>query len=68
MRDGTLLRDELRRVGLTDDDLFAHLRERGVLSLRGVQLVLYESRGELTVVHDGHGADDLVRAALDAPR
>ena len=45
-----MVEGELRRCGLTDDDLSAHLRERGVLTLADVKFVLYEAKGGITVV------------------
>lgn len=50
VRDGKVLERELRRCGLTDDDLAAHLRQRGVLTLADVKFVLYEAKGGITVV------------------
>jgi uncharacterized membrane protein YcaP (DUF421 family) len=63
---GTVRRRELHRCALTDEDLFAHLRERGVFQLAEVALVLYEPKGTLTVVleRDAQAAADLVEAGL----
>jgi len=47
---GQLRSGELRLCGLTDDDLLAELRERGVFSLDGLRYVLYEGKGALTIV------------------
>jgi uncharacterized membrane protein YcaP (DUF421 family) len=47
---GQLRHWELRRCGLTDNDLFAQLRQRGIFSLDGLRLVLYETKGSITVV------------------
>ncbi len=47
---GQIRRRELRRCGLTDNDLFAHLRQKGVFSLDDVRYVLYEAKGDITVV------------------
>lgn len=56
---------ELRRCGLTDDDLFSQLRQQGVLTTDGIRYVLYEAKGGLTVVPDEGGADaQLVEAGL----
>ncbi len=51
------LRDrELRRCGLTDNDLYAQLRQRGIFELEGLRYVLYEAKGSITVVpEDGAG-------------
>ena len=48
--DGQLQRAQLRRCGLTDHDLYAELRQRGVFDLGQVRYVLYEAKGGLTVV------------------
>jgi uncharacterized membrane protein YcaP (DUF421 family) len=64
---GEVRRDQLRRCGLTDGDLLAHLRQQGVDSLAELRYVLYETKGELTVVREpGTGEPDpeLVRAGL----
>ncbi len=50
VRDGKVLERELRRCGVTEDDLSAHLRQRGVLTLADVKFVLYEAKGGITVV------------------
>lgn len=47
---GELRRKELRRCGLTDNDLFAQLRQRGVFDLGEVRYVLYEAKGDITIV------------------
>jgi uncharacterized membrane protein YcaP (DUF421 family) len=63
---GQLRRDELHRCALTDNDLFAQLRQQGVFALSGVRYVLYESKGSITVVReDGDGDAPLVRAGLE---
>ena len=59
--DGQLRSRELRRCGLTDNDLYAQLRQRGIFSLDGVRYVLYEAKGSITVVP----AED--RAGRDGP-
>ena len=41
---------QLRRSGLIEDEVLAHLRRHGVDSLSDVRYVLYESKGELTIV------------------
>jgi uncharacterized membrane protein YcaP (DUF421 family) len=59
--DGQIRRRELRKCGLTDNDLFTQLRQRGVFSIENLRYVLYESKGTITVV----GADD--RGNADPP-
>ena len=68
--DGRLRSRELRRCGLTDNDLFAQLRQRGVFDLAGIRYVLYETKGQLTVVRDQPGnrpdPDLVARGVRDA--
>jgi uncharacterized membrane protein YcaP (DUF421 family) len=64
---GTLRRDQLRLCGLTDNDVLAKLREQGVGALTELRYVLYETKGELTIVREpGGGAPDpeLIATAL----
>ena len=64
--DGQVRERELRRCGLTDNDLFAQLRQRGVFSLDQVRYVLYEAKGDITVVRQGaEGTPHLVEAGLE---
>jgi uncharacterized membrane protein YcaP (DUF421 family) len=64
---GKLRPRQLRRCGLIEDEVLAYLRRNGVASLSDVRYVLYESKGELTIVPE-HGPQepdsDLVRIAL----
>lgn len=62
LANGQLRQAELRRCGLTDDDLFAQLRQRGVFSLDGLRYVLYEAKGSITIV--GHDACNGRESAL----
>jgi uncharacterized membrane protein YcaP (DUF421 family) len=52
---------------LIEDEVLAYLRRNGVHALADVRYVLYESKGELTIVRE-QGPDvpdpDLVRIAL----
>lgn len=67
---GQLRRDQLRLCGLTDNDIYAHLRQRGVFDLEGLRYVLYEAKGGLTVVSECDSPRDrespLIRAGLEA--
>ncbi|HET9689541.1 MAG TPA: YetF domain-containing protein [Acidimicrobiales bacterium] len=64
---GELRRVELRRCGLTDNDVLAQLRQRGIFSLEEVRYVLYEAKGSITVVPESVGTPDppLVDAGLE---
>jgi uncharacterized membrane protein YcaP (DUF421 family) len=58
---GRVRADSLRRLHLTETDLWSRLRSAGVGRLHGVALVLLEPSGELSVFRDG---DPLDRAAV----
>lgn len=64
---GELRVDQLRQCGLTDNDVFARLRQLGVGSLSELRYVLYETKGDLTVVRESGGRDgdsELVQLGL----
>lgn len=65
IHDGALCRSQLRRCGLTDDDVSAHLRQQGVGDLNEVKYLIYEASGNVTVVRHGDSGTPLVREALD---
>lgn len=68
IENGELRRSELRRCGLTDNDLFAQLRQRGVFSLERLRYVLYETKGSITIVGDevpSSPQPQLVQVGLD---
>ena len=65
---GEIRDDELRRSGLTRADLYAELRQQGVGDLVEVGYVIFEQRGQLSVIRrpdkDGQPAG-LARDAVD---
>lgn len=64
---GQLRRDQLRRCGLTETEVVARLREQGVGSLAELRYVLYEAKGELSIVPERgtrHRDPELVRRGL----
>ena len=64
---GELRRRQLRLCGLTDNDLYAELRLRGVFNLRELRYVLYETKGGLSLVRKTEGDGlPLVAAGLSA--
>jgi len=64
--DGQVRRDQLRLCGLTDNDLYAQLRQRGVYDLSQIRYLLYESKGDLTVVPKASGPiPELVRIGIE---
>lgn len=48
--DGRLCMSQLRICGLTENDVLAKLRAQGVGSLEELRYVLYETKGDLTIV------------------
>lgn len=58
--DGEIDRRRLRTCKLTEDDLRAALRQRGVYSLADIRFVLFESSGEFTVVHRSASGGELL--------
>lgn len=64
---GHLRPAELRRCGLTRDEVLAQLRQHGVESVAELRYVLYETKGELTIVPEPGAAvpdPELVRHGL----
>ena len=55
---GQLRRRQMVLCGLTEADLFAQLRQKGCYGLETVKYVLYETKGELTVVRDDPGGGE----------
>jgi uncharacterized membrane protein YcaP (DUF421 family) len=47
---GQVLDSQLRRSGLTRDDLYGVLRQHGVFELKDVHLVVFEQRGKISVI------------------
>ena len=68
---GRLRTRELRRCGLTDNDVYMQLRQRGIETLECVRYVIYETKGTISVVLERNAGDGtaeeapLVKAALD---
>jgi uncharacterized membrane protein YcaP (DUF421 family) len=71
VHEGQIRSSELRRCGLTDHDLYRELRQRGFFDVAALRYVLYESKGDVTVVSDAVADQPLVqegvRAAVDFP-
>jgi len=68
--EGRVRGDQLRRCGLTDRDLYAQLRERGVFDLSLIRYVLYEANGKLSVLREDQAPlTEVMQAGLrDAQR
>lgn len=63
--DGIVRMRELRKCAITENDLYAHLRQQGVYDLADVRYVLYETKGNLTIVPRNADRPPLVAAGLD---
>ena len=64
---GRLRRDQLLICGLTENDVFGKLRERGYTALDELRYVLYETKGDLTIVPEEGGEDrGLIRNGLES--
>jgi uncharacterized membrane protein YcaP (DUF421 family) len=61
---GKLRRDQLRLCGVSDNDLMAQLRRLGVHRLDELRHVLYETKGQLSVVREDDPGGDLIDAGL----
>jgi len=62
---GRVQHGQLRRCGLTENDLFAQLRQKGVLQLDDIRYVLYEAAGGLTIVReDAESETEILKAGL----
>jgi uncharacterized membrane protein YcaP (DUF421 family) len=57
VRDGQLVRNDLRRQLLTEDELMEKLREHGIASLADVKAAYLESSGDVSVVRYRGAAD-----------
>ena len=58
VRDGKLLRRNMRREYITSDEIMAKLREHGIDKLEAVKVATMESDGEITVIkHDGQAQE-----------
>ncbi len=58
MRRGKILKDNLRAVNLTHHDLLAKLRQANVAQLAHVHAVVFETTGDVSVLHGDDGAND----------
>lgn len=63
--DGEVRRREIRKCAITENDLYAHLRQQGYFNLDDIKYVLYETKGNLTVVPRDVERPQLVEAGLD---
>ena len=63
VRNGKLLRRNMRKEYITPDEIMAKLREHGIDKLDAVKVATMESDGEITVIqHDGKAQDSPAHA------
>ncbi|WP_179375639.1 DUF421 domain-containing protein [Winogradskyella wichelsiae] len=55
MKNGQLLRDNLKKCKVTESDVKAKLREANVIRLSEVKAIIFESTGDISILH---GTDD----------
>jgi uncharacterized membrane protein YcaP (DUF421 family) len=68
VQEGRVLQEQLRRSGLTQDDLYGILRQQGVVDLSHVQFVIFEQRGKISVIRRSdvrEAESELVRNAVE---
>ena len=68
MRHGELLDDNLRQAGVAVDDVRSKLREANVLDLRQVRAVIFETTGDVTVLHGEVDGPDVEPWLLEGVR
>jgi len=70
VENGHVIDRQMRRSGLTTDDLFALLRANHVQTLSEVRYVIYETRGRISVIRADEPADnsksDILRVVTEA--
>lgn len=66
MRDGEFLEHAMDRVNVTRGDLVAKLREANVLRLSDVRAVVFETTGDISVLHGDGPVDDLLLDGVTA--
>lgn len=68
MRDGEIFIDNLRSTGVTEDDLRSKLREANVLELSQVRAVVFETSGDISVMHSKDDEVELESWLLEGVR
>lgn len=58
MKDGKILDKNLAKAKITKEDLYAKLREANALQLSSVRAVVFESTGDVSVLHGKDQIDD----------
>ena len=66
MKDGQMLRDNMAKIQVTEDDLMAKLRENNVLRLADVRAVVMETTGKFSVLHSRDESKEVEDQILSA--
>ena len=62
--EGKIHHGELRRCGLTEEDLYATLRQHGITSLASIRYVIFEAKGAISVISRRHDVGDVTEEVL----
>ncbi len=65
MRGSELLEENMVRSSVTEEDIRAKLREANVLNLDNIAAVVFETTGDISVLHSSNGAQELDPWLLD---
>ena len=57
IRDGELLRRNMRREFITEEELISHLREQGIDDIKNVKSAYVEGEGKLTAIPNNRGKE-----------
>lgn len=68
MRDGEMFIDNMRSTGVTEGDLRSKLREANVLELSQVRAVVFETTGDISVLHSDDDEVELEAWLLEGVR
>ncbi|MFP7571044.1 DUF421 domain-containing protein [Marivita sp. S2033] len=66
MKNGVILRDNLRATRVAEEDLIAKLREANALNFASVRAVVLETTGNISVMHGDHVDEALFKGVADA--
>lgn len=65
MEGQTFLRENMNQTQITENDIRAKLREANVLTLDQVRAVVFETTGDISVLHTGDPEQELSKYLLD---
>ena len=68
MEDGKFLESNLKRANVSKNDIYAKLREANVLQLSDVRAVIFETTGDVSVLHGGEDSPGVQSELLSGVR